>query len=524
MIEISLNNVSKNYGFNKVLDNVNFEIKTNERVSLVGSNGCGKTTILKLISAMENVTSGTISIRKSSRIGMLSQIPDKSDLKVKDYLYQGIKEIMDLKDKLIQLEHLLVTDPSEKNLKKYGRTQEEFLAKDGYIIDEYVNKIINVFNIKKNILELNYNSLSGGEKTIIALATLILSKPDILLLDEPTNHLDIKTTEWLEQFLINYKGTVLIVSHDRYFLDKVTTKTILIERGNETIFHGNYSYYLKKQDNLIMQEFKNYKEEQKKSEAIKTSIRHLREWGKIGDNERFFKRANCMERRLEKMVKLEKPIEKKELPLSFSGSRSGKDVIKLDNINIGYDKPLLKDASLEVIYQEHVCLMGDNGCGKSTLIKYIMNNKLGTNIKIGYIPQEIRFDNDNITLLEEARNNYIGSETYLRSTLAKFMFHNENIYKKLSSLSGGEKVRLKLFCLMQKEINLLILDEPTNHIDIDTKETLENALTSYNGTILFISHDRYFINKIATRIVHFENCKLVNYIGNYDDYKLKTMV
>lgn len=526
MIELSLNKVCKSYGFDKVLDDVSFEVKTNERVALIGPNGCGKSTILKIIAGLENITSGSLSIRQNIKVGYLSQIPEVEDIKVIDYLYSGMKDILDLKERLNKLEKSLEKDYSNSNITKYLKVQEEFISKNGYIIDEEVNKIINVFKIDKKIIESNFNSLSGGEKTIVSLARLILSKPDLLLLDEPTNHLDINALEWLEQYLNNYKGAILLVSHDRYFLDKVVTKTILLERGNTTVFHGNYSYYLKENEKLEMLEFKSYQDQQKKIEAMKDAIHKLREWGKIGDNEKFFKRAANLEKRLEAMDKVSKPITKKEIPLSFSGERSGKDVIKIKDLTLSYpNKMLLDNISFYVNYKDRVCLMGDNGSGKSTLIKYILNNKdvLGTNIKIGYIPQEIKFETDS-TILEEARKYFIGNETQLRSSLAHFLFYNENVYKKISKLSGGEKVRLKLFCLMQQEVNLLVLDEITNHIDIDTRETLEDALSSYNGTILFISHDRYFINKIANRVVHIENCKLVNYIGNYDDAKRQNMV
>ncbi len=523
MIEIGLSNVTKNYGFNNVLENISFDIKTNERVALIGNNGCGKSTLLKLIAGLENLSSGTIAIRQNRKLGILNQIPniEDDDIIVKNVLYRGISEILELKEKLEKYESKLIDNPSESVLKSYGRLQEEFINKDGYEIDSYVNKVASIFKIGENMLERRFGSLSGGEKTIVCLAKLILEKPDILLLDEPTNHLDIKTLEWLEQFLINYKGTILIISHDRYFLDKVVTKTILIERKQIEIFHGNYSYFLKENENRIMQDFKNYNNQQKEIAAMKESIKKLREWGQLGDNERFFKRANCIEKRLEKMEKLSKPLEKMELPLSFDSNRSGKDVLIIDNLNIGFNgKLLLSDTSLKLYYQDRLCIMGNNGSGKTSIVNYILseNVKLGSNVKIGYIPQEIHFQ-ENITVLEYARDYFIGSESNLRSALAKFLFYKELVYKKLFALSGGEKVRLKLFALMQTEVNLLILDEPTNHIDIDTKETLENALLEYKGTILFISHDRYFINKIATRIVNIEDHKLVNYIGNYDDYR-----
>lgn len=531
MIEIGLSKIVKNYGFNTVLNNISFDVKTGERIALIGTNGCGKTTILKIIAGIENVNSGMVSIRKNSKIGILSQEPEQidDDIKVKDVIYQNLKPIIDIKEKLNDYE-LEMTNASGKRLNKiissYTTLQEEFINLGGYEVDTKISKILSVFKINSAMLLRSFNTLSGGEKTIISLARIVLGGFDILLLDEPTNHLDIEATEWLEQFLINYKGTIVIVSHDRYFLDKVATKTILIERESIETFHGNYSYFLEENEKRIMLEFKDFNTQFKKIEAMKEAIRKLREWGKIGNNESFFKRAVCIERRLAKMEMLNKPLEKKSIPITFEiNDRSGKDVLKIKSLNVAFnEKIIFKNASVDLYFKERVCIVGPNGSGKSTIIKEILANnnesiKLGSNVIIGYIPQEITFEDENIRVIDEAIKYFEGIDSYLRSTLFKFMFIGENIFKKLNTLSGGEKVRLKLFCLVQQKANLLILDEPTNHIDIDTREILENALDQYKGTILFISHDRYFINKIATRIVSIENQKLVNYIGNYEYYK-----
>ena len=530
MIDISFNKVSKNYGSNKVLEEISFDIKENEKVALVGINGCGKTTILNLIIGKENLNGGTISIRKDTTIGILNQIPPKCEdnFKVIDFLYQGIKEILALKKKLELLEEKLKTTEGKELdniILKYTKAQEKFSFLGGYEIDSMIGKITKVFKISDDMLNRDFNTLSGGEKTVVQLASLILSKKDILLLDEPTNHLDINTLEWLEDYLKNYNGTVLIVSHDRYFLDKVVTKTMLIEKNNIEIFNGNYSYYLKENEERLLNEFTKYKDQQKQIEAMKKSIKQLREWGKLGDNERFFKRANAIEKRLETMEKLDKPNSKKTLPLSFEMiQRSGKIVIEIKNLTIGYETNLFNKANATIYFGEKVCVMGKNGSGKSTLIKEIIRNnnesiKLGSNVSIGYIPQELHFENEDLTILEEARKFFIGEEQHLRAALTKFLFFGESIFKRIKLLSGGEKIRLKLFCLMQENYNLLVLDEVTNHIDIDTKEVLEEALKEYKGSILFISHDRFFVNKLATRILHIENNKLISYVGNYDDYK-----
>lgn len=538
MIELSLSNIEKNFGFKKVLNGFNLELKTKERIALIGPNGSGKTTIFKIIIGEENINNGNISIRKDSTIGMLSQIPPifKEETTVKEILLIGKTKVIEIEQKLRELENKMSTcKPNELNnlLKSYGTLQEKFDNLDGYQLESDINKVCNGFKIKPEMLERKFNTLSGGEKTIVYFASLILSEPSILLLDEPTNHLDIDTLEWLEEYLKNYKGSILISSHDRYFLDKVTTKTILIERGKEEVFFGNYSYYLEENERRIMAEFEDFKDQQKQIAAMKASIKKLQEFGRLAfpGGESFFKRAASIQKRLDKIELLEKPETKKELPLDFQvQKRSGKEVLIIDNLSLMIgDRILLEDANMHIRYGEKVCLMGKNGTGKSTIIKLLFNDtpaeivdgeiKLGSNVNIGYLPQEIHFEDENATVLDTARRFFDGSETALRATLAKFLFYGENVFKKVGSLSGGEKVRLKLLELIQKKANFLILDEPTNHIDIDTKEMLEEALNEYSGTILFISHDRYFINKLAKRTLCIEDGHINSYLGNYDDYK-----
>lgn len=527
MIEIGINKITKNYGFGPILNDISFEVKTNERIALVGENGSGKSSLLNIIAGTIKADSGTISIRKNAKVAYLKQlIENRSDnIAVKDVLYEGVKDLMNLRDKLTEYEEKITNstpDDIEKLIVRYTNLQTEFINMSGYEIDAKVEKVIKGFKIDKTILPRKFNSLSGGEKTIITLASIIISEPDILLLDEPTNHLDIDTLEWLEDYLRKYKGTILMISHDRYFLDEVATKIILLENKKINIFHGNYTKYLKENEERINKEFKDYKDQQKQIKAMEASIKRLIEYGNIAKNEMFFKRAENIRKRLDRLEKLQKPIEKDSIPLQFKSTRSGNIVLELNNININYpDKTILKDASLNIFYQEKICLLGNNGSGKSSLVKYILTqgNNYGTNIKIGYIPQEISFSDENKTVYEEAKDFFIGDETHLRSALSKFYFFKDNVLKKIKNLSGGEKVRLKLFCLMQKDINFLILDEPTNHIDIETKEILESSLKEYNATLLFISHDRYFINSLATRIIYIEDNKLKTLPGNYDDYK-----
>ena len=529
MIEISLNKINKSYGFNNVLNNLSFDVKTNERIALIGSNGCGKTTTLKIIMGIESYDSGNISIRKESKIGYLTQMPPKEDdnVSAKSVYLRGVQELIDLENKISDFVENMSSN--EKDIKLLDKLQEEFRISGGYSLKEKIEKIRNGFKITNELLDREYNKLSGGEKTLINLASIILSNPDILLLDEPTNHLDIDTLEWFEEYLSSYNGTVVIISHDRYFLDRTVNKIIEIENGNANIYHGNYSYYLKESEKRLMIEFQNYKNQQKEIKALKEAIERYKVWGAKSDNPMFFRRAKAIETRLEKMEVIEKPKTKSELRINLNvEDRTSNRVMVISNLDLKIgNKELLRNSHMEVYYKERVCLMGKNGAGKTTLIKNILNNthdniKLGTNIKIGYIPQEIRFDNEDLTIYEHMRKIFVGSESELRSKLNQFYFTADNIDKKVKNLSGGEKVRLKLLELILKNANFLILDEPTNHIDIDTREILEESLLTYDGTILFISHDRYFINKIATKIVMIENKEMITYNGNYDSIKKKS--
>lgn len=541
MIEIELKNIKKNYGLKNILDGFNLEIKTGEKVALIGQNGSGKSTILKIISKQENVDGGSVNIRKASSIGVLNQIyeNEKDNKKVKNFLYEGLKNILELEENLRSIEEKMEVqkDPDvlEKLIKQYGTLQEKYILAGGYELQEKFSKICVKFNINETMLNQNYNNLSGGEKTRINLAKLLLKSPDILLLDEPTNHLDIESLSFLEELVINYKGTILIVSHDRYFLDKVITKTILLENGKEQIYLGNYSYFLEEDERRTLAKFENYKNHQKQIEKMKESIKTLRKFGELAKNEMFFKRAKSIEKRLEKMEVLEKvDIDKKSINFKFNiQNRSGKDALKIENLSKNFNnKKIFEGANMFLNYGEKVALIGKNGTGKSSLIKMIMghdndfsgNIKLGTSAKIGYIMQNIVFENINQNILGFfLENNNLG-ETEARSILAKYGFRGENVFKKIGKLSGGEKVRLILLNLIRKDINFLILDEPTNHIDIDTREILEEALSKYPGTVLFVSHDRFFINKLATRVLNIENYKIKSYFGNYDDFIKHTII
>lgn len=528
MIEISLNKVNKNYGENEILKDISFDIKTKDKVAIVGENGSGKSTLLKLITKIEQPTKGMISIRKNIKIGYLTQDIKEEKGSVKKVLYNGLLNIKKTEEKLKKLEEKMLKAQDEKLNKiinEYTTVQDEYIRLGGYEVDEKIGKLIKKFKID-DLLDLDYSVLSGGQKRIISFIKVLLTSPDVLVLDEVTNHIDIKTLEILENYIKEYNGTVIIVSHDRYFLDQTSTKTILIENKKAYIYNGNYSYYLIEDKKRKEKQQEKYITEQKQIEKTKQSIKRLREFGRIGDNERFFKRAKSMEKRLEKMNKTEKVELKKEIPLKLDmNKRSGRDVLTIENLSFSYpNKELFNKVSLHIKYQDHVCIMGENGSGKSTLINIILNDndkvKLGSNIKLSYIPQDIKFK-DKATIYEIARASSVLDEVNLRSALAKFYFTSSRLKDKIESLSGGEKVRLKLFCIMQEEPNFLILDEVTNHIDITTRCILEDVLTSFKGTILFISHDRYFINKIATKTICISNKKLIEYNGNYDYVKEK---
>lgn len=541
MIEIELNKIKKNYGLKNILDGFSLELKTGERVALIGQNGSGKSTILKIIAKQESVDSGTINIRNGAKIGILNQIyeNEKEDISVEKFLYKSFEEILKVEKKLNKLETQMSTevnaDKLEKIINEYGRMQERFSLMGGYEIQERFNKICSRFYINKELLKQSYNLLSGGEKTRVNLAKLLLTQPEILLLDEPTNHLDIHSLEFLEELILKYKGTVLIVSHDRYFLDKVINKTVLLENGKENIYYGNYSYFLKEDERRTLAQFENYKNQQKQIEKMKESILTLRKFGDLAGNEMFFKRAKNIEKRLEKMEIIDRvDLNKKSLDLKFNiKKRSGNDVLKLENVEKKFDqKVIFKDANLTLNYGEKVALIGKNGSGKSTLIKMILGQdtnfqgelKLGTSIKIGYISQNIIFEDNEKTVLDYYLEGNNLSETEARSKLAKYGFRQENAFKRIGKLSGGEKVRIILMKLIQKDINFLILDEPTNHIDIDTREILEEALKEYKGTVLFVSHDRFFINAIANRVLNIENYKIKSCYGNYDDFTMKNII
>lgn len=535
MIELSLNNVEKYFGANRVLKNITFEVNKGERIGIVGRNGCGKSTVLKLIYGTENLDKGSISIRRGASVAYLEQIHGfKEGSTVREILNMAFIELQELERKMKYLESKMSDEREDisRILSQYSELQQKYEVLGGYEKEEKFSKVCEGLKFKVSFLDRSFDLLSGGEKTTVVLGKILLENPDILLLDEPTNHLDMESLEWLEEYLRNYKGTVVIVSHDRYFLDNVITKTIEIEDLISTTYKGNYSAYVKEKEDNLLQQYELYKVQQKKINSMEKSIKTLRDWANRSGNEKFYRRAASMQKRLEKMDKVDKPkTEKVNMHISLTeGDRSAQEVIKVRSASKRFeDKILFDEGDLLVRFKERVALIGANGSGKSTLLKTLLKeesldsgvSEIGANVKLAYLPQNIIFNNEELTVLECFREDIEILEGKAREYLSKYMFFGETVFKKVKGLSGGERTRLKLSKLLYHEANLLILDEPTNHLDIDSIETLEDTLDEFKGTIFFISHDRYFINKMSNRIVALEGGKFNSYLGDYDYYKDK---
>ena len=547
MFELSLVNVKKYMEATLVLKNINFQVYSGEKVGIVGVNGSGKTTVLKLIAGIlpmdycvgyPGATSpgydeGFINKPSGATCAYLEQIPQyENGIKVIDVLKMAFSEVYEIEEKMHKLEDemkVLKGEELERSLKQYSRLVQSYEVKGGYNTEEKLAKICTGLKFTQNFLDKEFNLLSGGEKTTVILGKLLMDNPDILLLDEPTNHLDMDSIEWLERYLNNYDGIVIIVSHDRYFLDNVVSKIIEIEDMESKTYKGNYSSYVKQKEEKLLEQMHNYKEQQKEIKSMESTIKDLRDWAIRADNSKFFKRAASMEKRLERMKSNEdaqKPkIENKTMKLNFKNSeRSGEETIKAKGLCKSYiDKVIFNEADLLINFKERVALVGPNGSGKTTFLKMLLGEEapdkgtveLGANVKVGYLPQVITFDNEEYTVIQAFRDDISILEGQAREYLSKFMFFGNSVFKKVKALSGGERIRLKLSMLLYENINLLILDEPTNHLDIDSIETLEE----FKGTIFFISHDRYFINKIGERIIAIEDNKFKSYLGNYDYYK-----
>jgi ATPase subunit of ABC transporter with duplicated ATPase domains len=533
MIELNVHNITKFYGANKIFHQISFEVKTGERIGFIGQNGCGKTTMMKIIMGLEDYQEGEIHIRKDAKIGYLNQIPIYEDstttLDVIRSAFENVQLI------IMQMKHyeeqlgFLTGNELDKALVQYSKLSEQYDLSGGYEIETRMNKITEGLHINDSMKDMLFDQLSGGEKTRVILAKILLEEPDILLLDEPTNHLDLSSIEWLEGFLKDYKGSVLVISHDRFFLDLVVGKIIEMEFDSAEVYLGNYSYYMVEKERRFLLEYKNYQNQQKKIDRMERQIERYRIWGEMRDSDKMFRRAKELEKRLDKIDVLDKPIlQKRKIRLNQnSAARTGKIVLELQDICKGFTaKNLVQNVNFSIFYQDSTCLIGKNGCGKTTLLRLILGElepdhgiiKLGAQVKIGYLPQNVIYPDEELTILEYFTRLHNITNGEARSILAKVLFVKDDINKKIKSLSGGEKSRLRLCSLTFEGVNFMILDEPTNHLDIDSREVLEETLTDFDGTLLFVSHDRYFINKVADKIITLENGEVKIYPGDYTYY------
>ncbi|KWX70321.1 ABC transporter ATP-binding protein [Paenibacillus riograndensis] len=539
---ISCQNVQKYHGAQLVLSDITFDIRQGEKIGLIGRNGCGKTTLFHLLSGEERPDQGQISIRKGSVVGLLAQIQEVNDGEtVYAVLQRSFAEPLEWQARLRELE-LAMSQPDagssgsafERLLKEYGTLQEKFEAAGGYEIESSIQRVAAGLGIGTGQFDRRFSSLSGGEKTKVGLAELLLRRPDILLLDEPTNHLDMEAIEWLEQFLQDYEGTVVAISHDRYFLDAVVKKVIEIEDGEAFTFHTNYSGYQIEKEARLLRQFADYQEQQKKIKQMQESIKRLIEWGNRSNppNPSFHRRAASMQKALDRMVKVKRPVlERKAMDLQLQQEdRTGNQVVILDRIGKSHgDRTLFSGANEVLRYGETTALIGGNGAGKSTLLRIILGQELpdegsctlASRAVVGYLAQEAVPEDGKLSVLRYFREEAGLEEGEARGQLARFLFYGSDVFKNIANLSGGEWTRLRFAVLMHRRPNLLILDEPTNHLDIDSREALEEALEEYPGTVLAVSHDRYFINRCFGKLWSIAEGRFTAFSGNYEYYKEK---
>ncbi len=524
-------NICKSFGTDVILNNISFHLEEKEKMAIVGINGAGKTTLLKIIMGEEEADSGQVIISKDRTIGYLSQYQESNyNTTVRGVMLDALKPILELQDKMRELEAEMehqTGETLEKSLELYNRYTHEFEYKNGYSCESEANGVLKGLGFSKEDYDRHTDSLSGGQRTRLALGRLLMVKPDIIILDEPTNHLDMDSISWLEGFLSSYQGSVIIVSHDRYFLDKIVTKIVELDNGHGQVYNGNYTYFAGKRAEIresMMKAYLNQQQEIKHQEEVITKLKQF-------NREKSIKRAESREKMLSKIERLDKPTEvASEMKLTLEPNiLSGEDVLTIEGLTKSFgDNNLFTGIDMDIKRGEHVALIGGNGTGKTTILKMI--NKLiskdagtiilGSRVKIGYYDQEHQVLTMSNTIFDEISDAYPDlSNTRIRNVLAAFLFTGEDVFKKIQDLSGGERGRVSLAKLMLSSANFLILDEPTNHLDITSKEILENAIRNYTGTVLYVSHDRYFINQTATRIIELKDKELTSYIGNYDYYE-----
>lgn len=539
---IQCQNIQKYHGAQLVLSDITFEIREGEKVGLIGRNGCGKTTLFKLLTGEERPDAGQLSIRRGAVLGALAQIQEADGAgTVYEALQRSFAEPLEWQRRLRELEAEMAALGSgqegsrlEALLREYGSLQERFERAGGYEMEANIDRVASGLGFGPDTYGRPFASLSGGEKTKIGLAVLLLRRPDVLLLDEPTNHLDMDAIEWLEQFLKEYAGTVVVISHDRFFLDAVVRKVIEIEDGEAFTYHTDYSGYQKEKEARLLQQFADYQEQQKKIKKMKEAIKQLIEWGNRSNppNPGFHRRAASMQKALDRMVKIKRPIlERKSMDLQLTQQdRSGKRTVILEDVSKSFGARLLfSGVSEELHYGEFAALIGGNGAGKSTLLRMILGLEqpdagrcqLGARVETGYLAQEAVPEDDKLSVLRYFCLEAAMEEGEARGRLARFLFYGADVFKAVGSLSGGEWTRLRFAVLMHRQPNLLILDEPTNHLDIDSREALEEALEEYPGTVLAVSHDRYFINRLFGKLWTIEQGEFTVYRGGYAYYREK---
>ena len=531
MIDISVSNLVKEFEVGKkILDGLTFQVDAGERVGLLGPNGCGKTTLLRILTGVMDYDEGEVVIAPGKRLGLISQIPVyPAGYTVEDVLDTAFAPLRQMEEEMASLAAKMAAGESDPALlARYDKLTAAYQSGGGYETQTNKNKVCNGLSIPQDMRQRPFDQLSGGEKTRVNLGRLILEDTDILLLDEPTNHLDLRATEWLEEYLEKFKGTVLTVSHDRYFLDQVVDRIVEIKDGRAEFYAGNYSFYAVEKERRYEEQLRQYEKEQAKIEQLEKAAAQMRVWAYSG-MDKTFKRVKSMEKRIERMRVTDRPKKERKMAVRF-GEREfrGDEVLSIKRLAKAFDgRTLFSDVDLEVEGGERIALLGDNGTGKSTLLKIILGEetadagkvRMGPTVKVGYLPQVIHFDHPERTLVDTLIYDQDCTASTARNRLAAFKFRGEDVFKPVSALSGGELSRLRLCMLMDAKINLLILDEPTNHLDIQSREWIEEAVEEYEGNLLFVSHDRYFIERFATRIWMLEDGRITDFKGTYGEYQ-----
>jgi ATPase subunit of ABC transporter with duplicated ATPase domains len=528
MIDISVKNLTKFFVIGEnLLDGLSFEIQAGERVAILGRNGCGKTTLFKILTGEMDYDEGEVYVNPDKKLGLISQIPRFPEgYTVEDVLRSAYGPLLRIREKMEKLTERMATDHSAALMAEYDALENRFLSGGGYDMEVDLDKVCNGLGITKQQRSQPFSSLSGGERTRMNLARLILEKTDILLLDEPTNHLDLRSVEWLESYIKSFKGTVLAISHDRYFLDRVAERVIEIVDGNAEFYSGNYSFYMDEKQNRFNLQLKQYEQEQAKLKQLGYTVERMKGWGI--NNRTLYRRAMSIQHRMERIKKTEKPKTEKTMKATFGEKEFAGDVVfETKNLSKAFgERTLFDNVELRVGGGERIAILGDNGTGKTTFLKCLLGEedvkgklKFGPTVKWGYLPQIIHFDHPERTLYDTMLYEKNATPQVARDRLGAFMFQGEDVFKKVGDLSGGEQSRLRLCMLMDEKINMLVLDEPTNHLDIASREWVEAAIEEFEGVLLFVSHDRYFIEKFAERIWVLEDGTIKDYPCGYAKYR-----